>query len=444
MSFRAKYVVDWASLILGSGLGLTLAIFIETSTRNDWVWPYALIISISRLCALVGAYLALVGLVLVSRISWIEKGVGHDRLVLWHRKLGPYSLFLIGFHVLLVALGYAGNDGVRIGGELWTMTWNYDWMLAAVVGFIFFVTAGVTSYKRVRSKMSYETWWTIHVYTYIAIAFSYMHQVLTGPIFAGHPLNKAYWEGLYIVAGFTIVYWRIAIPVFRSFRHDLRVYEVKDEGSNIVSIVMRGHQLDRLNAQGGQFFSWRFLTKGQWFVAHPYSLSASPTPEEMRITVKDLGDASGGVRHLEPGTKVYFEGPFGTFTASKATKGLGHVVLVGGGVGITPLRALMEEFDESVEVDVLFRAAKKENLVLAKELDELAASRGARVHYLIGTRKDHPMNARHILKYVPSFQYSDVYVCGPTPLVEAVRSAALAAGIPKERFHAEAFEFHAE
>jgi len=54
------------------------------------------------------------------------------------------------------------------------------------------------------------------------------------------------------------------------------------------------------------------------------------------------------------------------------------------------------------------------------------------------------MNASHIMKYVPAFRYSDVYVCGPTPLVDAVRAAALACGIPKERFHAEAFEFHAE
>ena len=444
MSVRAKYYADWASAVLGVGLGLTVAIFLESTTRSDWAWPYPAIISVSRICALVGTYFALVGIVMVSRISWIERSVGHDKLVRWHRKLGPYALFLITFHVLLVALGYAGNEGLRIGGELWRMTRNYQWMLPAAVGFLFFVAAGVTSYKRVRSKMSYETWWTIHLYTYLAIALSYMHQVLTGPMFLNHPLNKYYWEGLYLLTAFTIIYWRVVIPVFRSFRHDLRVAEIVDEGSSVVSIVMRGHKLDRLNAQGGQFFSWRFMTKGQWWIAHPYSLSAAPTSEEMRVTVKNLGDASGAVKHLKPGTKVFFEGPFGIFTASKATKGLGHAILVGGGVGITPLRALMEEFDPSVEVDVIFRAASEDDLVFKLELDELAEARGARVHYLMGSRKQHPMNASHIMKYVPAFRYSDVYVCGPTPLVDAVRAAALACGIPKERFHAEAFEFHAE
>ena len=92
---------------------------------------------------------------------------------------------------------------------------------------------------------------------------------------------------------------------------------------------------------------------------------------------------------------------------------------------------------------MLFRVSKEEEIVLNRELDELAKKRGAQVHYLVGPRKKHPMNAREIMKYVPSFRFSDVYVCGPTSMVEAVREAAEASGIPKNRFHAEIFEFHA-
>ena len=432
-----------ASLVLGIGLGLTLGIYFKTTTHLDWQWPYPVIISISRLCALVGTYLALVGLVMVSRISWIEKAVGHDRLIFWHRKLGPYSLLLIGLHVLLVSLGYAGNDGSRVGGELWKFTWTYEWMLAATVGFFFFVTAGITSYKKIRAKMSYETWWTVHLYTYLAIALSFMHQSRTGPMFLTHPLNKLYWEGLYILAAVIIVYWRFVIPIYRFFKHDLRISKIVDEGAGMVSVVMRGHNLDRMKAQGGQFFSWRFVTPGHMWVAHPYSLSATPTNSEFKVTVKNLGDGSGSVRDLKPGIRVFFEGPFGIFTARKVTRGLGHVVLVGGGVGIAPLLSLMDEFEDSVEIDVLFRVSTEEEIVMNRELDALATKRNAKVHYLIGSRKKHPMTAKDIMKYVPGFRYSDVYVCGPTPLVEAVREAAYACGVPKNRFHSEIFEFHA-
>ena len=179
MKIGHRKSADNASLVLGIGLGLTLALQVDTITKNDVNSIYPLITSISRLCALVGTYLALVGLVLISRIAWVERSVGHDRLVTWHRKLGPYSLFLIGFHVLLVTLGYAGNDQVRLIVELWRLVTKFPWMLPALVGFIFYIAAGVSSYKKVRAKMSYETWWTIHIYTYLAVGLSFMHQVLT-------------------------------------------------------------------------------------------------------------------------------------------------------------------------------------------------------------------------------------------------------------------------
>ena len=431
---------DWASIVVGLGLGLTVAMFVETTTRDDWNSVYAVITSISRIAALVGSYLALIGLVLVSRISWVEKSVGHDRMVIWHRKLGPYSLYLITVHVLFVLVGYAGVDQVPLAVELWRMILRFPWMLPAVIAFVFFAMAGITSYKKARAKMSYETWWTIHLYTYLAIALSFMHQILTGPMFLSHPLNKAYWEFLYLYTAAIIIVWRFVIPTGRSLRHNLKIEKVVNEGPGVTSIIMKGRKLDKLGAQGGQFFGWRFLQKGQWWISQPYSLSAAPTDKYMRVTVKELGDHSNLVKNLKKGTRVFFEGPYGTFVAAKASKG--HIVLVGGGVGITPLRALLEEFDETKSIDVLFRASKEEDLVLRKELDKLADARGARVHYLVGSRKVHTMDAGYISKFVPSFADSDVYVCGPTPLVEAVRQACKDAGIPKNRFHEEAFEFH--
>ena len=441
MAIGNRQSTDWASAFLGLGIGLTAAIYLETTTQTDWNSVYNIIISVSRISALLGSYFALVGLVLVARMPWIEKSVGHDRLVIWHRKLGPYSMYLVTFHVLFVILGYAGNDRVPMAVDLWRMIFRYPWMLPAFVGFLFFATAGITSYKKVRKGMSYETWWTIHLYTYLAIALAFMHQVLTGPMFIGHPLNKLYWELLYIYSALVLLMYRFVIPNVRSLRHGVKVEQIVHEGPGVYSIIMKGRSLNKLDAHGGQFFGWRFLTKGQWWISHPYSLSAAPADKYLRVTVKDLGDQSGVIKDIKPGTRVFFEGPYGTFVASRASKG--HVVLVGGGVGITPLRALLEEFDVTKEIDVVFRASKAEDLVLRHELDELAKMRGARVHYLVGSRNEHPMSAKYISALIPAFRDADVYVCGPTPLVEAVKEAAKTVGIPKNRFHDEAFEFHA-
>ena len=435
---------DWAALLAGLGLGLTIALQVTTIKSVDLSGPYEILVTLSRICALVGTYFSVLGIFLVARIPAVERGVGHDRLVTWHRKLGPYSLFLVGFHVLFVILGYAGQDQIPLYKEIWHLLTQFTWMWAALAGFVFMISAGVTSYKKVRAKMSYETWWIIHIFTYAAVALSFMHQILNGPMFIGHPLNRAYWIFLYGAMAFCMIVWRFGIPIGRSFRHNLRVDRVIVEGPGVVSVIMRGRNLHKLAAQGGQFFGWRFAAKGHMLASHPFSLSAAPTEHFVRITVKDLGDHSRSLAFLKPGTRVFVEGPYGAFTASRSKSP--HVVLVGGGVGITPVRAIMEEFKNGVQMDVIYRASKEEDLVLKEELDYLSYnSEGTiRIHYLIGPRKNHPMDARSLKKLVPRFADSDIYICGPAPLVSAVREAARDLGVPKNRFHDEAFAFHSE
>jgi hypothetical protein len=87
--------VDWAAWFLGIGLGLTLALQVTTMRWSDISSVYSAIASASRVAGLVGTYFAIVGIFLVSRIPWVERGVGHDRLVTWHRKLGPYKKIIL-------------------------------------------------------------------------------------------------------------------------------------------------------------------------------------------------------------------------------------------------------------------------------------------------------------------------------------------------------------
>ena len=436
--------VDWAAWFLGIGLGLTLALQATTMRYSDISSFYAIVATVSRLAALTGSFFSVVGIFLIARIPWVERGVGHDRLVTWHRKLGPWSLYLVGLHVLFILLSSAGQDGVMLAVEMWRMLNSIAWMWPALAGFILMILAGVTSYKKARAKMSYETWWIIHVYTYLAIAVSFMHQVLNGQMFVGHPLNRLYWTMLYVLMALAIVVYRFGIPLVRSLRHNLVVDRVVVEGPGIISVIMRGRKLHRLAAEGGQFFGWRFLTRGHFLMSHPYSLSAAPTENYLRITIKDLGDHSRSVAFLKPGTRVFVEGPYGAFTAGRATQP--HVVMIGGGVGITPIRALMDEFRNGVQLDVIYRASSDADLFLKEELDYLVdKSNGSmRVHYLVGSRREHPMDAKSLKGLVPRIADSDIYICGPGPLVETVKQAAEDLGVPKNRFHAEAFAFHAE
>lgn len=440
---RKRAIGDQAFLITGLGLGFTLTVQITTLTSGDFADIYAIITTVSRFFALTGSYLSIIGLLLIARIPWVENALGHDRLVVWHRKAMPYALYMITLHVLLVALGYAGSEGKVVVHELWVMVTTYPWMLPAFVGFILLILAGITSYKQVRSQIKYETWWVIHLYTYLGVALSFMHQILTGGMFIGHPLNRAYWIGLYVAVLLAIVTWRIALPTYRSLRHNLVISRIENEGPGVVSIYVSGKEISKLRAQGGQFFNWRFLTKDRWHESHPFSLSAAPTDNELRFTVKALGDSSQSIEKIPIGTRVIIEGPYGIFTRDMASQ-FKHVTLIGGGVGITPLRAIIEEIPDSTTIDVIYRARDESDLVLKDELDKLASTRGIRVNYLVGPRTLFPINQFTIKKYAPRFADSDVYVCGPQTLIDAVVDACKEAGIPKNRIHHEAFLYHAQ
>jgi predicted ferric reductase len=434
--------ISWAAWVAGIGMGITIAMQVSTLHMHDINTVYGAVLSLSRLAALVGTYLSVIGIFLIARIPVVEKSIGHDQLVIWHRNLGPWSLYLIGAHFLLVVVGYAGQDQLSLAREIWRMLNDFAWMWWALAGFVLMIQAGITSYKKARAKYSYETWWMLHVLTYGAVASAFMHQIQNGQMFIEHPLNRAYWIGLYVLMAFSVVWCRFLMPVVRSLRHGLRVESVVEESPDVYSVIMKGRNLAKLGAEGGQFFEWRFLTKGHFLVAHPYSLSAAPTARYLRITVKGLGDHSRSMVTIKTGTRVLIEGPYGAFRAGQAQSK--RVVLIGGGIGVTPVRALLDEFKTSVHIDFIYRASREEDLALKGELDQIAAESGGstRVHYLVGSRHEHPMDAANLLSLVPKVRDSDIYICGPKPLVAAVVQAAHDLGMPADRVHHEEFEFH--
>ncbi|MEU9883960.1 ferredoxin reductase family protein [Sphaerisporangium sp. NPDC051011] len=316
---------------------------------------------------------------------------------------------------------------------------SYPDVLKATVAVLLLVGVGVISARAVRPRMRYETWFHLHFYTYLAAALAFGHQLSDGAEFAGNRPAQIAWYALYGGVGALLVWYRFLTPVVRAFRHRLRVAHVVREAPDVVSVYITGRRLGELRAEAGQFFRWRFLTRDLWWAANPYSLSAAPSPHELRITVKDLGDHSRALARLRPGTRVAAEGPYGAFTAGRATRR--RVLMIAGGVGITPIRALFETVPG--EVTLLYRASGPQDVVFAGELSAIAAARGATVRYLVGprARTGDPFTAEALTALVPGLRDHDVYLCGPPGMTAAAVAALRRAGVPRRRVHHESFEF---
>jgi predicted ferric reductase len=432
-------IADAGLAIIGLGFGVTLALGVMAETRGSLAAPGGWLIAGGRLAGLTGSYLMLVMVLLIARIPWIERVVGQERLVRWHRLIGLWPVVLTSCHVVLITLGYAQLAKVGFLRQLWVFLTSYPDLLAAIVGFGLLVMAAVTSIKIVRRRLKYETWWVVHLYTYIALSLAFAHQVVTGGSFVGHPLARVFWIVIWAMTAGLVITFRLLYPIGRSLRHQLRIVSVLEEAPGVFSLVCSGRQLDRLAVSGGQFFKWRFLTRELWWHAHPYSLSAMPRPPYLRVTIKGLGDQSLAATRLRPGTRVAIEGPYGAFT--KHARSGDRVVMIAAGVGITPLRALLEDLPRRVEVSVLIRATSAGDIAHREEVAGLVEQRGGRLYEIVGPRHLVRLDADTLRRLVPGIAGCDVYVCGPTGFSEGIVNSALRLGVSRDRIHEEVFAF---
>jgi len=411
---------------------------------RDSTWdssPGDMLTTAGRLAGLEGTYLVLVEVLLMARVPWIDRIVGMDRLAVWHRRNGQLVVELLVGHAFLILWGYALVGHQNVLSQARDLALSYPDVLAATVGLGLLVMVGVVSARAVRRRVRYHTWYFLHLYTYLAIALSFAHQLANGADLAANRLHRAAWVGLYLIVGGLLMTFRVAVPVRDALRHRLVVSAVVPESPGVVSIHLSGRRLGELRAEAGQFFIWRFLTRGGWWQAHPFSLSASPDGGGLRITVKAAGDHTHRLQAIPLGTRVVAEGPYGAFTAGRRRHQ--KVLLLAGGVGIAPLRALFEALPGAAgDLVLVYRARSARDLALRAELDDLAARRGARVYYAVGRR---PPGARwptpEALRSIIGSDLAgfDVYVCGPHGFMAACREALRAAGVPRRQIHAEAF-----
>lgn len=383
------------------------------------------------------ALLMLFQLLLVARLPWLDRRVGMDRLTVWHRWIGFTLLWTVLTHATLVVLGYARLDGVsmaRTFGALSGVPASLLGMLAAAL----VAAIAVTSARRLRRRLRYETWHALHLMLYLAIGLAFAHQLLEPASFRASTAGTVYWWALWLFAFGAFVGGRIVLPVWRNASHRFRVAAVVPESDGVVSVHVTGRRLERLPARAGQFAIWRFPGHNHWWLANPFSLSAAPDGRSLRLTARAVGSTSAGLRHLPVGTRVFMEGPYGAFTSLHRTRP--GVLMIAGGVGITPVRALLEEHTAG-DVVVLYRVRSAHDAALVDEVRHLVAARGGRLHLLTGASSAgvRPFEPGNLHALVPDVTERDVYVCGPPSMTAAVLDALRTLKVPARQVHAEKF-----
>ncbi|MFI6096501.1 ferric reductase-like transmembrane domain-containing protein [Lentzea sp. NPDC051213] len=435
----------WADLLGPLGIGTIVAVLFLWLHNQGLASVYSgsgrTIGSLGLLTGLLSADLMLLQTFLLARIPWVERAWGRDVLVQRHRLFGLWSFWLMVAHVALFAVERWGRNG---WAAVWAVFVTDSWMLFATAGTVMIIGVVVTSIRWARRRLRYESWHLLHLYAYLGIGFAFPHQLVDGADFHG-PIALAFWWTLYLTALAAVLVYRVGQPLWRSWYHRLRVTGVVTEAPDVVSVTVHGRRLEKLRTRSGQFFTWRFLGGPGWTRGHPYTISAAPRRDHLRVTIQVVGDGSARAAQLEPGTRVLVEGPYGTMTARQRTHP--RMVLIAAGVGITPMRALLEDSPYAPgEATLIYRF--REHAIFVDELNAIADKRKAELLYLPGPRRAdgswQPAGSRRddaqaLTDLVPDLADRDIYVCGPPAWNAAVRAALRRAGARSDQIHSEDF-----
>ena len=393
-----------------------------------------------RLIGIVAAVLMMSQVLLASRAPWIERVIGHDRAIARHATLGKYALLLMLVHAGLIVAVTASEGKAGVVYTYLHIGEGNAPLAATAIAVALFALVLLTSLFAAFRNWHYESWHTVHRVVYVAIALAVPHQFTEGQTYRAGGFAWFFWFACYVVAFGSFLIYRMLRPLALAAKHRARVASVTREDDGSSTVVVRGRALGSLGARPGQFLLWRFYSPRLFWQKHPYSLSGAPHGDELRITVKPSGKGSRAVGGLAPGTRATFEGPLGVFTHQARTRS--GLVLVAAGIGITPIRALLEHVEVGEPCVVVVRARSLTEAPLLGEVRALARDKGAALRVVIGPRgatwgtDDEPLS---LTTLVEDPRDVDVFVCGPVAWAREVERDALAAGASPEAIHRERF-----
>jgi len=436
---RGSWARRWLTIGFWSGLVAGVWIWWAGTPQGTVDGAGSALVEAGRVTGMVAGYFLLVQILLMTRVGWLDRRLSANDLLRLHRDLGAMLTILVLAHASLLIVGSAKFDGSSLFAETKTIVTGYPDMVSALVATAILVGVALLAIRAIRTIMPYELWYYLHMTSYLVLLLGYGHQFAGGRDLRQPGPARTFWAGLTLFVVACLIWGRVIAPIRLNLRHRLRVAEITHEGMDVFSVYVRGRDLHALQARAGQFFRWRFLTGDGWWQAHPFSLSAAPNGKWLRLTIKAVGVYTEQLKWIEPGTRVLVEGPSGVFTADRRVRH--RALLIAGGSGIAPVRALLEDLPRGTIV--IYRASSADDLIFREELDFLADQRDTEILYVVGSRTDpgprEAMTAKGLRRLVPDISRRDIYLCGPPGLMEATVEILNRLRVPKRQIHLDPF-----
>lgn len=410
-------------------------------------------LAIGKASGLILVSLVLLQLLIMSRAPWVEQAFGLDRLARLHHKIGRYFIIFLVLHPALIIFSYSRFAGVGIISQYFTFLKNDD-LLQASIAFYLFLGIIIYSLLVVWKRWNFERWYYVHLAMYVAIVLAWGHQLPLGGDFNVSTLFTYYWYVVYAFVGTNLLAFRFLKPILLFRKHRFTVSEIKPETADVNSVYITGDQIDTFTFTGGQFLIVRFLAKPFYWEAHPFSISKNYDGKGLRQSIKAIGDFTKTIPKIKPGTRVLVEGPYGIFTAHRSVTN--KVLLVAGGIGITPYIAILEDLGKAgKDIKLIYGNKTEADIALRAELEALSEKYSIKIHHVLSNQQDLPtppsnlsplttfskgfVTPELIQQLVPDAADRETFLCGPPPMMNALIKSLPSIGISKNKIYFEKF-----
>lgn len=405
-----------------------------------WQSPQEVLAVLGRLAGVAGLSFLLVAACLSSRVPGFDRFFGGlTRLWHTHHLLGAAAFLTLLAHPLLLALS-RGESAAAAAAVLFSM--DASWALWAGWAGLLLMMGFLGPSFSFFGKPPYQGWKTVHLLAGPAIVFSLAHALAYDRAIPP-PWDYLVWGSLAALAVAALAYrWlfsRWQLPGTGG-RFAYRVAKVATicQGVAEISFTPVSRALDYRAGQFAYLTSFDNSLSAGYGEEHPFTISSAPTENDLKMVVKDLGDASRALQHIRIGSDVRIEGPYGDFFQETGADEL----WIGGGIGITPFLGRARQLRDNGtgnQVCLIFCAQDESRALFYDELTAIAAALPRftfQMHYFY---KEGPLSRAFIESHCEAPGARAVYICGPTPLLSIARSIATGCGVAARNIHTEEF-----
>jgi predicted ferric reductase len=388
---------------------------------------------LGQICGLVGMALFSINLILSGRFKFLDKYFkGLDKVYANHSKIGSIAFSLILFHPLFLVVKYLAISTQE--AALFFVPFTnapITWGIISLV--LMIILMCLTFYF----KIKYNIWKISHKFMVMVFLFAIFHTLVISSDISRNGLLRYYILILAIV-GLAVSIHQAFLNKFISKKFKYKVKNVNKLNESVTEIEMEPLKR-KMNFNPGQFAFFSFLSGWVSSESHPFSISSSAKENNLKITVKNLGDYTDIIKNLKLNEKVSIDGPYGNFSYKNVQSK--NQIWVAGGIGLTPFLSMAKSIENGYNVDLYYSVKEGKEAVYLRTIHDIAQKNPDFKFNLWITSERGYINGGAIASMSKSLAGKDIFLCGPYIFMESLKNQFVSLGVDINKIHYESFSF---